>query len=252
MRRAALLLLLVLAGCSVVNDPDRHRQHGTVDADVPRLEPTQACAEFASVLCGAYENCCTTGTETRAQCEARTLTNCRRSVETYLLDPRTAYDSARGAQLVVEARELASRCDPAVVEFFTYDLLTAFQGTNPRGDICITLAQAGAGDFAGLFSCQRSEDLVCRAVGGPLGDWSCQGSSAEGGACNHIIHCERGLYCMGGSLFANGRCRPQLRNGTACMAGGDCLSLNCVMGTCQPADASIYCTDLFPAADMRM
>jgi hypothetical protein len=108
------------------------------------------------------------------------------------------------------------------------------------------------GDYAGLFSCRRGDDLVCRPVGAPLGDWTCQGTSAEGGACNNLIHCERGLYCMGGSVFATGRCMPQLRNGAACTSGGECQSLNCVMNACAPVDMSIYCTDLFPASDTRM
>lgn len=244
--------LLVLAACSIVNDPDRHRESAAADAGLTPLAPDEACAELAGVICSAYDSCCPMGTETPAQCEARMLMNCRQSVERYVFDPRTGYDPTRGAELVAEARDLASRCDPAVAEFFAYDLLTALQGTNPRGDVCITLQQAGMGDFAGLFSCRRADDLVCRPVGAPLGDWTCQGTSAEGGACNNLIHCERGLFCMGGSVFATGRCMPQLRNGAACMEGGECQSLNCVMSTCQPVDTSIYCTDLFPASDARM
>jgi hypothetical protein len=245
------LVLVLVAGCSVVNDPDRHRGAPS-DGGLPPIAAGDACDEVALVMCGAYETCCPTRTETREECETRVLARCEQTIEPYLLDPRTGYGEARAAEVLLRARELASSCDTDIAQFFVYDLLTILEGTNPRGGVCITLAQALDNDFAGIFSCRRSDELVCRPREAPLGDWICQGESAEGGACNNVIHCERGLYCVGGSFLATGTCMPQLRNGTACVTSDQCQSLNCLAMTCQPIDESIYCTDLFPDPDGGM
>ncbi len=251
------LFSLSFAGCSLVNDPGRHMggggtdggteadARGAPDGGPPPLAAEDACGVLVSAYCEAYENCCAMPVRTRGECETTALQRCQEGVEPYLTDSRTGYDPVLAGALVAEGRALLATCDPAIVRWFTYDLLTAMRGTLARTEVCLTLGQVVDEDYAGIFSCSRDGHLVCRPLSSPIGDWTCQGLSSEMGTCNYLLHCDDGLTCTG-SLVFTGMCVPQRGDGVACDVADQCQSLDCVGGACREPDRDIYCTDLIP------
>jgi hypothetical protein len=255
----------MLGGCSLVNDPGRHQggdagaggvdggsaDGGLVDGGHAPISAESACAVLAASVCEAYENCCSTPVRDRATCERESLANCRERLDVFLTDIRTGYSAELAAQVIAQGRALQETCDPAIAQWFTYDLLTVLEGTLPRTATCVTLADIVDGDYAGVFSCQRNMETVCRPVGGVLGNWECQGASNEGGPCNMILHCARGLYCTG-NFLATGMCARQKSNGTACVSNEECSSLHCNAEVCTALDEDIYCAELFPDPSREM
>lgn len=259
---------LVLAACSLVNDPGRHEgtpgtdgggvgsdggasDAGSSDGGAPPVAAEDACEEFTNVYCTAYDRCCMMmPRRSFDECVTDVLASCNMSIEQFLFHPPNRYSPERAGELIARARTMSATCDPAIAELLTYELLAVFEGSALETQPCISLAEIGRSEYAGLLSCSRADGLTCRPETGPLDPWACQAISVTGGSCYHFVHCQEGHYCSGIGIFNNGSCTRQRSNGMKCSSADQCDSLNCSMGFCRSLDQSVYCTDLLPQAPM--
>ena len=265
MKARGIALALIVAGCSVVNDPGRH--HGASDAggamdaaardaapgvDAPSatdagpapIEPLDFCGRLIDAYCRARIQCCTAAaSEPMATCVTNNRPECDDLLTAYLVHPRNQYSPERaGTELAeFEAYFAGDACDPDVLDWLTQaeGILSIMRGTLTDGDQCLDA------DFEEVFACQRPR--VCTRVG-PL-SWQCQPRVARDGACRDNAICPETDYCEGDldNGTVDGACVPKLANGTLCLAAAECESHICAgePPRCQPRTADVYCTDPF-------
>lgn len=239
MTRALPCVTVLLAGCSLVNDPDVHRGN-TPDAGPPTVAPADVCSELVRLFCEARIACCpAAASEDFESCRADAMTTCQMSIGPYVADRRTGYDPLIAGSVLAEGRRLAESCDPDIVELLATKegLLSVFQGTVPEGGACSVF------DPPTLLSCVRDDDLICQPMG--LG-FTCLPARAEAGACAFSLACETGLYCQAAEPRT---CAPQLAEGQSCMEAADCRSYVCDTTSmqCAPRTQDVYCQDPFAA-----
>lgn len=274
-RLALALALICIGGCSLVNDHSRYEGDGAeadagdvadadagdvADADAgdtdggatdagsadggAELEPIPAeafCSELAQLDCEARRDCCDTGPSTDVdECIAAVTEDCRNDLEPLLTDDHTGYDPERAAQVIAGGDALRETCSTEIVPWYVFDVYSVMRGALGRDINCEPPDGGFEDDPAALWRCDADIGLVCRPK--PAGGSACQGTSSEGGPCNTIYHCERGLYC---TAFLGGVCQPQLDRGAVCTHPSQCRSLSCREGTCGDPDASAYCATIF-------
>jgi len=235
--RAVLLGMVLSIGCSVVNDPDDHRPGG----DLEPIAANEFCAEVVRVLCQGHVDCCSMPALDLETCVGDLTRECNDAVGSFLLDPRTGYDSRVAAEVVEEGEGYISSCDTAAAPWAgdRMGLLRVLRGTVEPGGDCTPDDWL---DFAALYSC---EDLSQACVSSGLGNPSfCVDLGEEGERCRRNDDCLGAYYCEGFQAFVSeGTCVPELANGEPCDEPTDCASTVCESGTCEALSAeSLYCS----------
>jgi hypothetical protein len=230
------LVLALCFGCSVVNDPDDHRPGG----DLEPIPAERFCAEVVQVLCEGHVDCCSTPTMDLESCVRDLTPKCTERIGSFLLDPRTGYDSRVAAEVRVEGFGYVATCDTELAPWAgdRMGLLRVLRGTVEPGGEC---TPDGWLDFAALYSC---EDLGQACVSSGLGNPSfCVDLGEEGDNCRNNDDCLGSLYCEGFQAFVSeGTCMPELVNGEGCDEPTDCASGVCESMTCEPlSQESLYC-----------
>ena len=252
MRRSALLLFALLAGCSAVNPPSDHIAEP--------LEADGFCAGYANLICDAIMGCCSIGAMyERSECMARYGRVCTNLIGPLISDPRTGYDAAEaGVQLNI-GRQMAERCDPLFNHWLSRrDGLTAmFSGTAEDAQACEptfmeNFTIGGRVDTPRFYSC-ASAGSACRATVG-LSEWQCLGVGAVGDPCILPIDCLDGLTCRAVS-DTRAECLGRQPDGDICGQGSQCESYDCqcemvgdeVVCRCVPDDTidQVYCGLLY-------
>jgi hypothetical protein len=226
-----LALGLLLAGCTLVNDPGQHQDP---------IGENDFCEELARLSCTGLAECCPTPEANEVSFDecVRLRESLCRAAELYgpvFEDPRTGYDPVVAAQVMAEGYAfIENACDPGIYEwrFRRQGLYRVLTGTVEGGDFC---TPEGEDDPAALFSCVAS-DPVCRPdFTGTR--WSCTSSAGtEGEPCIAFLDCAAEHYCDAGT------CRRSKADGEPCGEGIECLSLFCnPSGRCQDPGALGYC-----------
>lgn len=258
--RASIALALIVTGCSVVNDPGRHRggldggaatDAGATDAtpglDAPiatdagpaPIDAVDFCDRLIETYCRARLQCCAAAAgESMLDCVVANDTACEDILRPYLLDRRNAYSPARaGVELAeLEGYFANGECDPDIVDWVAGDegLLAILRGTFPTG--------TGCGSFEEALACERPE--VCAKIG--FVQWQCQLRGGSGATCWDNAGCPQTEYCV--TAGAEGTCAPTLGNGELCTDAGQCTSRLCEgepTKSCQERTSEVYCTEPF-------
>lgn len=232
-----LLVLVLLSGCSVVNDSSDHR--GGVAADAGRdadaapspIEVADLCSALVAVYCEARIACCPAAEgEDVDQCRAERMRACQDVYGEVAADPQTGYDPEEAARVIAEGEALAAECDTDIVEWFlTRDgLVRMLEGTIQENRTCSIFD-------ATYFACDKP--LICKVQG--LGT-QCLDEAKKGDACATDYECKFPLQCE------DRECAEPIREGGACQSPLDCESLSCGAGmTCEPRTTAVFCLDPF-------
>jgi hypothetical protein len=209
--RIASALVVLLAGCSVVNDPNNHRAM-PVPSD-------QACNVFADAVCETHALCCDVNFTT--QCRSVAAGFCTSIFGNAIMFPANGYDPAAAGSFINHLRAVGARCDPEYLELISQQdgLVGVFLGTLPANAVCADQS----GNYQPLV-CQQP-DLACVAT---AGSFRCAPRVALGGACRNSRDCRSELYCQ----TPSGTCQARLAPGAACTDAGDCQSYICHMNVC--------------------
>lgn len=212
----------LLSGCTLINPPSAH-----TGGEIP---VERFCDELADLSCQGHIDCCPISVRTYDECIAQVAADCRTGLEPYGTDPRAGYDVDAAARALDAGRDLAARCDPAIVDWFTArdGLQGALTGTVAPGAECVS--EAADVSVPALLSC---EDLgqVCRVQGGF--PWRCGPRSELSGPCHLDLDCMPDAYCNGEVvLLSAGQCMPRRATGDACTGDEQCTSQICVDGLC--------------------
>ncbi len=221
--RRTLALAAALAGCTFANPPSDH-----LAAPIPAED---FCASFAELYCDAVLTCCppAAGVTTRAACIPVLSTYCATSFAPLLNDARTGYDPLEAGYQLAYARELASRCDPAIAAWQNrFDGLVAMlAGTVPEGELCNPIVSERPDlreyDVARFYSC--AGELGCRPATS-IEEWRCLERGEEGAPCVGLADCADGLTCIPDS-DATARCGRRFADGTTCTIDSQCESYEC-------------------------
>jgi hypothetical protein len=236
--------VLLLAGCSLVNDPSAH-MNGTVDAGFdagvdagtdagpPPIDALDFCPALAAMICEAYDSCCSMAPADLdiEMCVEMMSTNCVNSYSPILFDRASGYDAAEAGRVLEEGYAFLrgengnERCDTDAAPWLANrdGLLRIMRGSLTGGEACTPMTLVPF-DYAALFSCENP-DLSCIA-GNP--EWRCV-PRLEDGDLNCVLYwdCVDGLRCDYSGPEIAGRCGPRLPNTSPCNTDTDCDSLAC-------------------------
>lgn len=257
---------LVLAGCSIVNDPGRHQggqpaldagrdaaphQDAGTDAGPPLLPANEFCRAYAEVYCEGYFGCCSAAERPEDafdECVSNAQYACSNGTDAtgpvlgiIVADPRTGYDPRIAAEVIAEGRALVADCSTDLLRWTTerMGLQRGLTGSIEAGAECTPGPFVGLRfDFAALFSCEGTN----RACVERSGQWDCLTRRDVDASCRLYWDCLDGLYCTNGVL--GGTCQPRKANGGACSSGVECESLFCNrLGLCaDPTQDDVYCS----------
>lgn len=221
--RRALPLAAALAGCTFVNPPSDHVAAPIAAEDF--------CASFAELYCDSVLTCCppAAAATSRAECIPVLSTYCATSFAPLLNDARTGYDPAEAGYQLAYARELASRCDPAIAPWQSrFDGLVAMLfGTVAEGELCNPTfperPDTREYDVARFYSC--TGDLGCRPATS-IEEWRCLARGDRGAPCVGLADCADGLTCVPVS-DVRAECRDRLSDGMPCTIDSQCESYEC-------------------------
>lgn len=233
------LLLVLLAGCSLINDPDDHRPGGGLDP----VPATEFCGGFAEVACDAFLDCCSTAAVDRDACILEEQADCNDRLRGLLLDPRTGYDPRVASEVLEEGRSFVTSCDVSITGWGANrtGFVRMFRGSVDPGGECTPMNVV---DLPAYFSC-RELDQACVSEG-LFGSSFCRDLQTTGGRCNLDSDCVDDLYCA--PMMGGGTCAPVLATGEPCMEASDCASQFCGASVCEvPTTDRIFCAsrDLF-------
>ncbi len=268
MRCSLIVVVVLLAGCSLVNDPNRHTggidsgiaDSGPPDAGPPRLERGDICMAYAELTCAGIFGCCSAAPRPPSPAQ---LTQCltdaqiacaNNAVINYTNDPRTGYDPVVGAEVFEQGRRLVESCSTDYLRWWTersFGMQRSLTGTVEGGADCTPMQfwPPDQADVPALLSCEGT-NLACRPGAGGVADrWFCTQRQQAGGRCLVYFDCVDGLYCTEYNLIEQtGTCRARLPNGSPCGGPTDCQSLTCLdpLGgnakiCLQPTADLVYC-----------
>lgn len=246
MKAGLAILGVALAGCSLVNAPDDHLP-APVAAD-------DFCAEYAAVVCDGVVGCCpSAGGTPRDDCIGVVGPYCATALSSLINDPRTGYDPEEAGYQLAYARDLVSRCDPAIAAWQSrFDGLVApLRGTVPEGELCNPIIPESFPerrlDTPRFYSCVG--ELACRPTTS-IEEWRCLERGGRGTTCVGLGDCEEGLTCTVVS-DTRAECGDRLPDGASCATDAQCQSYacaTCAAGacTCTPDDTveQVYCAIL--------
>ena len=252
----ALFVLIGALGCSLVNDPSRHRggDSGPSDSGPPTVRADAFCELYANAYCEAAGSCCSMPGYVRpTNCVALVSSECIEARDALMTDTRVRYDSVAAAVVLEEVREFFAMC--ATTQFLDWSrrrdgFFRVYSGTIEGGTSCelgyILTAQRDL--LISVLGCSDI-DQTCRPVS-IGGERSCLERGDVGETCYNRLDCKDGMRCVKDpdGLFAVGVCQNMGEpDSSACFISDECQSLNCVgatavVGSCQPSDAeAIYC-----------
>lgn len=227
--RAASVLGMLLAGCSVVNAPGDHREP---------LSPTEFCQVYAEISCRGYLDCCPTAVEFPLEdCVRSAANDCAVEFGGLAIDPRTGYSEEEAARVAWEGSALVDDCSLELADWVVRrdGFQSVLQGTIAGGERCDVPSPPRPEDVAPIFSC-ASRDQACVLSGSV---WQCSARRGVGEPCFLTWDCEDGLYCTG---LIGGSCQPRQADGAGCAGNDACASLACRALRCVPRTAeTVYC-----------
>jgi hypothetical protein len=276
MRWSLTPLAVILAACSLVNDPGTHMGNpppvpdagsmdgsdgvdAGADAGMPRdgggdagsddAGPTDAgppppipaadlCGELVAAICEMRIGCCTSAMgEDFDDCRANYSTRCATSLGAAANDGRTGYDPVVAGAVLAELRALTATCNLEIIDFLS--------DSNGFLRMFEGTFPMGAGCNAWsieLYACAAGN--VCRGV---VFFWSCQPRVLADAECREDYNCIDGYFCDEArtTTMGTGLCTPRRADSEPCARNTQCQSLVCSETTCQARTDELFCVDPF-------
>lgn len=257
MRRALIVAAaFAVAGCSIVNDPGRHRsatdsgQHmdagmdaaadaGT-DAEVdagPAVASGEYCAQLAELACDAHERCCGAPDATfLATCVEDLTQSCTSLITDLLSTPEVGYDPQLAHEALETGRAMALACDLALSDWAIdrTGLFKPFRGSLEEAATCVLPgSEPNAASLIANFICADGRTCIDQGTPG----WRCAALGTN--PCRNYLDCPDGYLCNLSSM-----CQPRTANDGFCLEAiaSACDSLVCRTSRCVPrTQDDVYC-----------
>ncbi len=258
-RLACVTAALCVAGCSIVNDPARHRvgpdgalpdagteagtdagteagtdagpgaDAGPPDGGPPTVSLAEICVTLAQRFCAGAPSCCTDGAADFSDCNRQMLDACQLVYNAADFPDVVTYDPVAGAALLAEGERYLMACDPDGLASWLNrrdGFFDAVRGTIAGGETCTPASMDEEDYIYAVLSCAQPGQ-VCRPNGG-TGTWSCRSQGAAGDICYFGFECTDGRCERPGVVSAEGTCGAGEANGERCRGSDECASYACV------------------------
>lgn len=237
--RGRLWWCVLLAGCSLVNDPGDHLQAGP-DAGPQGVPFEQFCDRYAEAFCAAKARCCMTAEVDVAACSDQAAEDCTGIYGSAFGIPDVTYNPLLAAEALDSAQEILDACSIDIIDWGAdrRGFLGGLEGEIEGGQPCQPMGDDDTSVFVAHLTC-RDRDQICQRISPD--EWRCGLKLSDGQSCRS------GLVCMSNRcprepLALNGTCGPGEAATSSCTSGEECASRFCTGRPLSPGQ----CVDLDP------